>query len=304
MPSILRGIFPALVTPMSDDGATVNYTALRQLVEMLIRNGIHGLFVCGGSGEGVLLTPDERRQILETVLDQAAGRVHIVAHVGSIVTAQAEELARHAATLPVDAVAAIPPFYFKVDQTALREHYALIGAAAGDKPLWVYNIPSATGVEIDTPVMTDLLTVPTVSGIKYTSPNLADMSQIAHLRDDITVLSGQDQVCVAALSMGAHGAIGSTYNILPTTFARLYDAAQRGDWATAQAIQQDANRVIAALLTAPLIAGMKVLLSERGIDCGGPRRPQRPLSEEERTTLLVALEAAGLFEMEPTAVAA
>ena len=304
MPPILRGIYPALLTPLSDDGATVNYDALRRLVEMLIQSGIHGLFVCGGSGEGVLLTADERRQILETVLDQAAGRIRIIAHIGSIVTAQAQELARHAATLPVDAVAAIPPFYFKVDQTALREHYGLIGDAAGDKPLWVYNIPSATGVEITATVMRDLLTLPTVSGIKYSSFNLYDMGRIVHLREGITVHSGFDEVCVAGLSMGAHGAIGSTYNVLPGTFARLYNAAHAGDWATAQAIQQDANRVIQALISVPLIAGMKAILTAWGIPCGGPRRPQRPLTAAEHATILAAVEATGLPQLEQTAIAA
>jgi N-acetylneuraminate lyase len=302
MPRILRGIFPALVTPMSEDGSEVNYSALRQLVEMQITSGVHGFFVCGGSGEGILLTADERRQILETVLDQNRRRVKIIAHVGAISTAQGQELARHAASLDVDAIAAIPPIYFKVDATALRDHYRLIAEAAGETPLWVYNIPSATGVEITANVMADLMTIPTVSGIKYSSYNLFDMKKIIALSPNITVLSGFDEVCVAGLSMGAHGAIGSTYNVLPATFVKLYDAATRGDWAQAQEIQGRANEVIQALITVPLMAGMKAILAAWGIPCGGPRRPQRPLTENERAAILVAVNEAGIQELEPAAI--
>lgn len=302
MPRILRGIFPALVTPMSEDGSEVNYSALRQLVEMQITSGVHGFFICGGSGEGILLTADERRQILETVLDQNRRRVKIIAHVGAISTAQGQELARHAASLDVDAIAAIPPIYFKVDATALRDHYRLIAEAAGETPLWVYNIPSATGVEITANVMADLMTIPTVSGIKYSSYNLFDMKKIIALSPNITVLSGFDEVCVAGLSMGAHGAIGSTYNVLPATFVKLYDAATRGDWAQAQEIQGRANEVIQALISVPLMAGMKAILAAWGIPCGGPRRPQRPLTESERAAILVAVNKAGIQELEPAAI--
>jgi N-acetylneuraminate lyase len=165
MPKILRGIFPALLTPMSEDGNEVNYGALRQLVEMHISSGVHGFFICGGSGEGILLTADERRQILETVLDQNKRRVKIIAHVGAISTAQGQELARHAASLDVDAIAAIPPIYFKVDGAALRDHYRLIAEAAGDTPLWVYNIPSYKFFEIKAILMDDLLSLLKLIGI-------------------------------------------------------------------------------------------------------------------------------------------
>lgn len=301
MSNILRGIYPALLTPMSDDGSEVNYSALRQLVEMLIGCGVHGFFVCGGSGEGILLTADERRKILETVLDQNQGRTNIIAHIGAINTAQGQELARHASTLDVAALAAIPPIYFRVDGTALHEHYKLIADAAGDKPLWVYNIPSATGVEINVNIMKDLLTIPNVSGIKYSAYDLFDLQKIVKLSPDITVHSGFDQVCAAGLMMGAHGAIGSTYNVLPSIFVKLYNAAARGDWAEAQSLQARANTLVQALVAVPLMAGMKAILDAWGIPCGAPRRPQRPLNAEERATILRAIESAGIHEVEPAA---
>lgn len=295
---MIHGILPALLTPMSADGTEVNYETLPALVEFLLANGADGFFVCGGSGEGLLLSLEERRRVLETVVNQVQGRAVIIAHIGALATQDAQALAAHAETLHVDAVAAVPPVYFRVDDDALYEHYRLIAAAAPDTPLWVYQIPSATGVNINVAKMSRLLTIDNVAGIKYSSYDLYDMANILALPQGVNVLSGFDEVLVAALSMGAHGAIGSTYNVLPATFSRIYRAARSGDWATAQALQQRANRVIQALLTVPLISGMKAILSEQGYACGGPRRPLPPLDEETTQAYLKRVDVAGLGRLE------
>lgn len=300
----IGGILPALLTPMNEDGTAINYTTLRQLVDYLIQRGVSGFFVCGGTGEGLLLTVEERRRILETVVEQVAGRVSVVAHIGALATQTAQELAQHAAELDVDAVAAVPPVYFRVDRPALLDHYRLIAEAAAGTPVYVYNIPSATGVEINVDVMAELLQVSAVSGIKYTSQNLYDMRRITELDADVTVLSGFDEICVAGLSMGAHGAIGSTYNLMPATFTALYQASQSGDWERARVLQGRANQVITALLSVPLVAGMKAILTDWGYACGAPRRPQRPLTADERASLLEAITAVGLRQMEEESLAA
>jgi N-acetylneuraminate lyase len=300
---MIRGILPALLTPMSDDGARVHDAALRQLVEFQLGRGVSGFFVCGGSGEGLLLSVEERRAVLASVMEVAHGRAAIIAHIGALDTATAQHLAAHAAELGVDAVAAVPPVYFRVDETALVEHYRLIAEAADGLPVFPYNIPSATGVEITAPVMARLLEIPAISGIKYSSYNLYDMRNIIDLAPErITMLSGFDEVCLPALTMGAHGAIGSTYNVMPATFAAIFHTLAAGDLAAAQALQYRANRVIKALLSAPLIAGLKAVLTSWGINCGGPRRPQRPLTADERIRLLKTVAAAGLEELEADAL--
>jgi N-acetylneuraminate lyase len=299
---MIRGILPALLTPMDEDGTSVNHATLGRLVEFHIQSGASGFFVCGGTGEGLLLSPHERQTVLATVLAAARGQAKVIAHIGALDTHSACELAAHAAGLGVDAIAAVPPVYFRVDWDALYDHYRLIAAAAPGTPIYPYNIPSSTGVEISADVMARLLEIPTVSGIKYSSYNLFDMHNIIELAPDrLTVLSGFDEVCLAGLCMGAHGAIGSTYNIMPATFTALYQAVQAGDLAAAQALQFRANRIIKALLAFPLIAGLKAVLSSWGYDCGAPRRPQRPLAPEERQRLLAAVAAAGLDEMEAEA---
>jgi N-acetylneuraminate lyase len=300
---MIRGILPALITPMNDDGSEVNDAALAQLVEWQIQRGASGFFVCGGSGEGLLLRPAERRRVLATVIAQAAGRAKVIAHIGALDTATAMELAGMAAELGADAISAVPPIYFRVDDDALVTHYRMIGAAAGATPLYPYQIPSATGVDLNARLMEQLLSIPTLAGIKYSSYNLFDMRNIIELAPErLTVLSGFDEVCLAALSMGAHGAIGSTYNVMPATFAALYEAMLAGNLAEARELQFRANRVIKALLATPLIAGLKVILSEQGIACGAPRRPQRPLTSAERAGLLAAVESAGLYALEADAL--
>jgi N-acetylneuraminate lyase len=299
---LVHGILSALITPMNDTGTSVNYATLRQLVEFHIQSGVSGFFVCGGSGEGLLLSVEERQSVLETVVAAAGGRASVIAHVGALDTATVQRLAAHAVGLGVAGVAAVPPVYFRVDDDALFAHYRLIAEAAAGTPVYLYNIPSATGVEITAQTMAKLIELPTVRGIKYSSYNLFDMRNIVELAPgELTVLSGFDEVCLAALCMGAHGAIGSTYNVMPATFTALYRAVQAGDLAQAQDLQFRANRVIKALLSVPLIAGLKAVLSAWGYDCGGPRRPQRPLAAAERERLLAAVTAAGLDQLEAEA---
>lgn len=296
---MICGILPALITPMDDSGTTVNYDSLARLVNRQIERGASGFFVCGGSGEGLLLTPGERRRVLETVITVAAGRARVIAHVGAVDTATAVGLAAEAAALGADAISAVPPIYFRVDDDALVEYYRMIGAAAGETPLFPYQIPSATGVDINARLMERLLAIPSLAGIKYSSYNLYDMRNIIELAPGrLSVLSGFDEICLAALSMGAHGAIGSTYNVMPATFAALVQAMAIGNLEEARELQFRANRVIKALLTVPLIAGLKALLSDQGIPCGAPRRPQRPLTPTEWERLRVEVAAAGLEELE------
>lgn len=299
----ISGILPALLTPMDEAGATVDHRSLRKLVELHLQRGVSGFFVCGGTGEGLLLSPPERQAVLETVVAAVDRRAKVIAHVGTLDTQTACLLAAHAARLPIDAVSAVPPIYFRVDGDALYEHYSAIADAADGVPLYPYHIPSATGVEISAQVMEQLMRIPSVRGIKYSSYNLYDMRNIIELDPDgLTVLSGFDEVCVAALCMGAHGAIGSTYNVLPATFVALFRALQAGDLATAQSLQFRANRVIKALLSAPLIPALKAVLTMLGVPCGSARSPQRALSDEQRQRVCTAVREAGLEELEAECV--
>lgn len=300
----ITGIFPAMVTPMTDDGTQVNLAGTRALTRFLLDRGADGVFVCGGSGEGIVMDIDERKAVLEAVVAECAGRGRVIAHVGAHATHVVTELATHAATLDIAAIAAVPPFYFRTDASGLRAHYSLIAEAAPNTPLFVYNIPGATGVEVTASVVADLMHIPQVSGIKYSSYNLFDMRNIIELREGFTVLSGFDEVLVAGLTMGAHGGIGSTYNIMPATFAAIYRAYRAGDLASAQHFQYRANRVIKVLLGVPYFATLKGILSAWGVPCGAPRRPNRPFaSTDEANASIRAMLNAGLEQLETDAMA-
>lgn len=279
-----RGIMPALLTPFDAQG-NVNTAVLRQLIQFQLDAGVTGFYVNGSTGEGLLLDPDERKLVLETTLDAVSRRVPVIAHVGALSTRIAVDLAAHAVRAGAAAVAAIPPIYYAVDLDAIKEHYRQIAAVG--LPLWIYHIPGSTGVNLSPGQFAELLQIEGVSGMKFSSYNFFDMGAIIDSAGecDFPVVSGSDEMLLPALTMGARGAVGSTYNLLAAHFVRLYHAFTGGNFAEAQVMQIDANRVIRALVSVPHIAALKELLSGMGFDCGAPRRPLRPLTDAERRQL-------------------
>ncbi|MBZ0295415.1 MAG: dihydrodipicolinate synthase family protein [Anaerolineae bacterium] len=288
----LQGIIPALLTPFDSQG-NVHTETLKRLVNFQIDNGVTGFFVNGGTGEGLLMNLDERRLVLETTLEAAAGRVPVIAHIGAMSTRDAVELTRHAAEVGAAAVSSIPPIYFRVDFEAMKAHYQSIAEAAGDVPMWIYYIPQATGVTLTPQMFMELLEIEQIVGVKFTSYNFFEMRNLIEMAQprELSVLSGPDEMCFPALTMGAVGAIGTTYNLLPAHFVKLYNAFCRGDLAEAQRLQYEGNRIIRVLLSVSIIAAIKELLTMAGFDCGEPRRPQRPLTDAEREKLLTDLQS-------------
>jgi N-acetylneuraminate lyase len=296
--SDIRGILPAILTPFDQDGQ-LNLPMLRRVVRFQMEAGVAGFFVNGGTGEGLLLDPAERRLSLETVLNEVDSRLPVIAHVGAIATHVAADLAAHAAAVGATAVAAIPPIYFRVDLPALKVHYQQIAQAAAGLPVWLYHIPGATGVTITPEMLAELLEIEQIRGLKYTSYDFFSMRKIIEMVQDrpFTLLSGPDELCLPALVMGAQGAIGTTYNMLPGHFVRLYDSLQRGDLKQAQTLQFEANRVIKALTSVSTLAALKEVMAHMGFDCGEPRRPLRPLSSAEKDKLWQAMSETSVREM-------
>lgn len=296
--SKFQGIVPALITPF-DASDKFNAGVFRELIQSLLATGVDGFYVTGGTGEGLLLEPDERRAVLEVALDEVNGRVPVIAHVGAVATRTAADLAAHAASAGAAAVAAIPPIYFSADLAGIKEHYRRIAVAAHGTPTWLYYVPHATGVTLTAKVFAELMDIDNVRGVKYTSYDLYQMRNIVELAAgrDFTVVSGPDEMCLPALMMGASGAIGTTYNIMAGQFLKLYRAWQSGDVAAAQTLQFQANQVINALLTVPTLAAVKAILKRMGFDCGVPRGPLRGLTPEEEARLWQALAESPFAEI-------
>lgn len=290
-----RGIWPALVTPLTED-EQINTRVTRRLVDWLIACGIGGFYVCGGTGEGILLSVEARQAMAETVLEQVNGRVPVIVHVGATATADALALARHAARAGAQAVASIPPFYYDVGFKAIKEHYELI-AGASSLPLYIYYIPTATGVTVTAAQMWDLCQIPNVRGFKYTAFDLYLLEQILALADSsLNVFCGPDQLFAPMLTVGVDGAIGSTYNVLAQHYVKIYDAFCAGDIVEARRLQSSANRVI-DVWTAYGLPAVKEMLRMLDFDCGHCRRPFRRLSAAEVEQLRNDLEQVGFFEL-------
>lgn len=294
----IQGIIPALITPFGSDGE-FNAKVFREVIQFHLSTGVDGFYVTGGTGEGLLLDPEERRTILEVAIDEVAGQVPVIAHVGAVATHTAADLAAHAASVGATAIAAIPPIYVNADLEGIKEHYRRIAQAANGVPTWLYYVPHATGVTLTSKTFAELMDIDNVRGVKYTSYNFYEMRNIIELAKDrdFTVISGPDEMCLPALTMGATGAIGTTYNVMPGQFLKLFRAWQNKDIEAAQQLQYQANQVINALLTVPTLAAVKSVLKRMGFDCGVPRSPLRGLTAEEEQRLWQALDQSPFSEI-------
>ena len=289
-----HGVFPALVTPLDPEG-NINSIVIQDLVDWHLEVGVNGFYVAGGTGEGLLLSLQQRKNLTEAVVQATAGRCPVIVHVGDVSTRAAVELTRHADTAGVEAISAIPPIYYGVDQTSVVEHYSAI-AQATNLPLFAYHIPSATHSDMTVELMTLLLEIPTVKGIKFSDYNHFLMRQISLLGSDLVVYSGNDDVFLSGLLMGAHGGIGLTYNFMPQLFVGIYRAFQKGDLSTARDLQWQACDMIEALLriSASPISSAKVLLRYLGFEAGESQRPVRPLTLQEGEIVIGKMTELGL----------
>ena len=289
---LVRGILPALCTPFNDAGNEVAVERVAPLVRHLLDAGANGFFVCGGTGEGAAMTPDERRRMAQTAAAEVAGQVPFILQVGATSTANAVELARHAATLQVEAVASVAPIDAPNDLEAAVAHYSAIGAAT-DLPFYVYWLSRTADQSVTAEQYLDAMAgVPNFAGFKFTDTNFYLFQRLVDVGgDDLNAISGPDEMCLAGLVMGADGAIGSTYNVMPRLYLELYGHFQAGRIRQAMALQARANRVISLLMQVGVLSGIKAMLGWRGLPVGPARPPAQPLTEEQETRLRHGLHA-------------
>jgi N-acetylneuraminate lyase len=284
---IVEGILPALMTPITAAGQ-VDTAAIETLIGRLYAAGVHGLYVCGQTGEGLQQSVAMRKTALEAALAASPRDKHVIAHVGAAHLGDAIELARHAARHGARAVSSLPPAGgFSYEE--IRGYYTHL-AEASEIPLVLYFYPEvAPGLRAAQVV--ELCSVPNVAGVKFTS---FELNRIAEMnRSDTFVLNGRDEVLAAGLLMGACGGIGSFYNLAPALCVRIWDAAQRGDWPEARASQDRLNTLISTVLRFPMIPAIKKLLEWSGVPCGAVLPPRSSLTAGEEIALREAITAAG-----------
>lgn len=271
----LRGVIVPLVTPFHEDGQ-VNHPALRQLVDFLLENGVHGLFVAGTTGEGPLLSLAERRAVAETVVDQAGGRAPVLVQAGTPSTEETVALVEHAHATGADGAALLCPYFFRLSEEALIRHFCTVAERApGSFPLYLYNIPQLTGNNISPAVSQAVAQeCPNVLGEKDSSGNLLQIIDKLGVREgDFQMLVGSDGLILPGLVAGVAGAVSGNANVFPELFVALFEAYWRGDLTDAQELQERIHRVRRILRDGGDISLFKAMLAHRGIEAGPVRAP-------------------------------
>ena len=276
-----QGIFPAFYACYDENGA-INPAAVRELTRYYIEAGVDGLYVGGSSGECIYHSKEERKLVLESVMEEARGKIVIIAHIACNNTADSKELAAHAESLGVDAIAAIPPIYFKLPPYAIAKYWNDMSEAAPNTDFVIYNIPQLAGVSLTVPLLKQMLENPRVIGVKNSSMPVQDIQMWAD--EGAIVFNGPDEQLISGLVMGACGGIGGTYGGMPELYVKLYQLVKQGDLKTALEIQNECCRIIYKLCSGH--GNMYGMIKEclrriNGIDCGSVRAPLAELIESD-----------------------
>mgnify|MGYP002510230319 CR=1 FL=1 len=270
-----RGIFPAFYACYEDDGRISGERA-QAFTKYLIGKGVQGLYVGGSSGECIYQSVEERKELLENVMEAAGGKLVVIAHVACNNTKDSVELAAHAQSLGVDAIASIPPIYFHLPEYAIAEYWNAISAGAPDTDFIIYNIPQLAGVSLTLPLLQKMRENPRVIGVKNSSMPVQDIQIFqAAGSEDWVVFNGPDEQFVSGRAMGAAAGIGGTYAAMPELYLAMDRVFREGRMEDARTLQYRANEIIGALCScrANMYAVIKELLRMDGMDIGGVRPP-------------------------------
>lgn len=278
------GTWAALITPFADNN-TVDEGVLRDLLDYLIAQGISGFYVCGSTGEGLMMSLGERQQVAEITLKHVDGRLPSIIHVGATALVDAITLAQHARDLGAAAVSSIIPPKFTGMDSILR-YYGALAAATPGFPIIAYLL----NPEIDAlNLVRELLQYPEIAGVKYTGANMNEFRQIVQLGDgrDWTVFSGMDEMSLYAAMMGSSGHIGSTINLMPKAYQTIRDHYLAGEYVQAQRYQERANHITNLVYqSGNFPAALKFTMRLRGLNCGASRLPVPPLTDRQRQWVL------------------
>jgi 4-hydroxy-tetrahydrodipicolinate synthase len=287
----LKGVLSAIVTPFTSDGEQIDEKVLRNLIDQNIADGVDGFVPAGGTGEFSVLSHQERLRLVEIVVEQTAGRATVLAHTGATSTREAIALSKHADRAGATAIMLATPYYEPIGFNEAFAYYAAV-ADATSLPICAYNFPPATGLHLDVDFLVRLATeIPQVKYVKDSSANISQMnSLLSDHADKITFFNGEDVLMLPALMLKAPGMVMGIANFMAPALAKLQEASQKGDDATAVAIWRQINPVIRVLGGGGYNSGVKAACEILGVPVGTVRAPIRPYSsaqvEQLRTALL------------------
>ena len=297
----LHGVIPAIPTPFTLDGTSVDEEALRRVVRHVIDAGVHGIMTTGGTGEFPHLSRDERRRVTKVTVEETDGAAPIYAGTAACSTREAIDLASDAAQVGADAAILTPPFYFGIPAAALHEHFVAV-ARAEVLPVVVYNNPLYTGNDLSPTLIAELMDVDGVIGLKQSSDDFGQLVEALRLSDETgrSLCTGIDSQFYAALCVGSPGIFSTAASIVPSQIVRLYELAQAGDRAGAleqHQLLQPLNRFLE--YDPGYVSPAKEALAMLGIDCGPVRRPLPDFPQAERPALQQALAGLGALAALP-----
>ena len=286
------GVMPALVSPI-DGNEKINIPVLNQLLTDLLAKGADGFYLCGATGEGIAIDPEQRMVLAEEAIKTVNGRKPCIVQVASGNFEDAIRLAKHAEKVGAAAISATPPLFFSYDKDDVYNYYKKL-ADAVSIPMMIYYNPAA-GFHINADIAAKMFEIDNVTAIKWTS---SDYYQMMRLRDltkgEMNIINGPDEMLLMGLSAGADGGIGTTYNFMFDIIRGIYDNFMKGNLETAREYQTRAIRIISVLLNYKIIPAAKVVLEAQGYAVGNATFPMKRYSDEEKVIIVEQMKEAGL----------
>lgn len=279
-----KGVIPAFYACYDEKG-NISAEGVRSLTRYFIEKGVKGVYVNGSSGECIYQSVEDRKIVLENVMKEAKGRLTVIAHVACNNTKDSMELAKHAESLGVDAIAAIPPIYFHLPEYAIEQYWNDISLAAPNTDFVIYNIPQLAGVALTMDLFAKMRKNPRVIGVKNSSMPVQDIQMFKQdAGEDYVIFNGPDEQFISGRVIGAEGAIGGTYGVMPELFLKMDEYIKAGEMEKAREIQYAVNAVIYKMCSAHgnMYGVIKAILKiNEGLELGGVREPLPSLVEAD-----------------------
>ena len=291
-----HGIFPAFYACYDENGE-VSPERVRKLTKHFIEKGVKGVYVCGSSGECIYQSVEDRKLTLENVMKEAKGRLTVIAHVACNNTKDSVDLGRHPVSKKKDAIAAIPPIYFRLPEYSIAAYWNTISAAAPNTDFIIYNIPQLAGTALTQSLLSEMLKNPQVKGVKNSSMPVQDIQIFKSIGgENFVVFNGPDEQLISGRIMGADGGIGGTYGAMPELIMKENELINEQNLEEARKIQYDINSIIYKLCSGHgnMYAMIKeVLRIKDSLDIGGVREPLTNLISSD---IPIAREAADMIK--------
>ena len=290
-----KGVIPAFYACYDENGE-ISPERVRALTRYFVEKGVKGVYVNGSSGECIYQSVEDRKIVLENVMEEAKGRLTVIAHVACNNTKDSVELAKHAESLGVDAIAAIPPIYFHLPEHAIAQYWNDISDAAPNTDFVIYNIPQLAGVALTMGLFEEMRKNPRVIGVKNSSMPVQDIQMFKQAAgEDYIIFNGPDEQFISGRVIGAEGGIGGTYGVMPELFLKMDELVREGRMSEAMEIQYDVNAIIYKMCSAHgnMYDVIKAILKKNeNLDLGGVRKPLASLTERD---MPIVEEAAGMI---------